>query len=69
MYNNPVEKYLNETGQTTLLVKIDKFLNEQDIEFMERICNQIKDKLYFEQDTKTCIKLLEKLDYIKELLK
>lgn len=63
--SNPVE---NEMGRDILLIKKDKFLNKEDIEFMERICNEIKNRLYFEQDTKICVGLLQKLEYIRGLL-
>lgn len=67
--NNPIEKYLNETGQTTLLVKIDKFLNERDIIDLEIICREMKKHTEHEVDHKVINNLLPKLEYIRGLLK
>lgn len=67
--SNPVEKYLQETGQTTLIVKIDKFLNKDDIEELQSYVEDIRDGRYYNFEKEKCDELTQKLEYIKGLLK
>jgi hypothetical protein len=67
--SNPVEKYFQETGQTTLIVKKDKFLNKVDIEDLEAHLLDAKDRVYYDYEKKGIDNLLEKLEYIRGLLK
>lgn len=67
--SNPVEKYLQETGQTTLIVKIDKFLNKEDIEELQSYVEDIRDSRHYDFEKERCDELAQKLEYIKGLLK
>jgi hypothetical protein len=67
--SNPVEKYFQETGQTTLIIKIDKFLNKDDIEDLQITCREMIGKTYYDEDREHYDNLIQKLEYIKGLLK
>ena len=67
--SNPIEKYLNETGQTTLLVKKDKFLNIEDIEELQSYIEEIKETRYYDLEKERCDELTAKLEYIRGFLK
>lgn len=67
--SNPIEKYLSESGRDVLLIEKDKFLNDDDINTLISYCYGIRSKMQYRSEVDKSNDMVEKLEYIRGLLK